>query len=524
MRSLLTGLTVLFSLTVSSGTQVTLLPDSVQQLIARGPADSAMIVRLNAIAFSFLKADPLVGRELADKVMQMAEAGKFHRGYARALNIKGSSFWVVGDYESALEHYQRAATTCNTINDEIGLSIAYHNIGEVHKKLGDYRKAIRFLKISLEWDKKNKVNYALTLYNIGEAHFERDDFEDALTYFEQALNRSIVELDVRATAFAYNGLGRFQQHAGNSDKALFYFKEAEELWKETGEIRSMIHTYQCISDTYLGLGDLTTAFSYIAKATALANSVHANDLQVDNYERQSNLYIAGGDYRKSIDFLKLRNRLSDSLYDINRSQQIARLQVAFETDARLIENEQLKAARALQDARIKAQSFLIIAISSGLLVSGFLAVVFFRQRKKIIVVNSLLRDKTDEINKQKEEIEYQASKMKDLNDELQNLNRSLETRIEERTHQLWWKNQKLADYAHTNSHKLRAPVASILGLIQLMSRIELPAQDKILLEKLHVCATDLDKITRDINQNLEQDPELADTLSTEHRSVTVNRS
>ena len=523
LRSLLTGLSVLFSLTVSSGTQVTLLPDSVQQLIAQGPADSAMIVRLNAMAFSFLKSDPLLGRELADKVMQMTQDGPFQRGYARALNIKGSSYWVVGDYESALEHYQRAATTCNAIGDVVGLSQAYSNIGEVHKKLGDYRKAIRFLKISLEWDKKSNVNYSITLYNIGEAYFERDDFENAIIYFEQALNRSILEHDTRATAYSYSGLGRLQQEQGNTDKALFYFRQAEALWEETGEIRSLIQIYQCFSDTYLELEDLKTASSYIAKATLLADSVRAADLQLENYERQSELYLASGDFKRSIEFLKRRNSLRDSLYDINRSEQIARLQVSAAADAQLIENEQLKAARALQDARLKAQSFLIIAISGGLLVSGFLAIVFFRQRKKIVVVNSLLRDKTAEINKQKEEIEFQALKMKDLNDELQNLNRSLETRIEERTHQLWWKNQKLADYAHTNSHKLRAPVASILGLIQLMSRIELPAEDKILLEKLHVCAVDLDKITRDINQNLEQDPELTDALSTEHRSVTVNR-
>jgi tetratricopeptide (TPR) repeat protein len=440
------------------------------------------------------------------------------------LNIKGSSYWVVGDYESALEHYQIAARTCNAISDLVGLSQAYSNIGEVHKKLGDYRKAVRFLKISLEWDKKSNVNYSITLYNIGEAYFEREDFDEAISYFEQALNRSIVEHDIRATAYSYNGLGKLQQEQGNSDKALFYFREAEALWEETGEIRSLIQIYQSFSDTYLALGDLKMASSYIGKATVLAESVRAADLQVENYERQAELYLANGDYKQSVEYLKRRSALTDSLYDVNRSEQIARLQVSSETDAQLIENEQLKAARALQDARLKAQSFLIIAISGGLLVSGLLAIVFFRQRKKIIVVNSLLRDKTAEINKQKEEIECQALKMKDLNDELQNLNKSLETRIEERTHQLWWKNQKLADYAHTNSHKLRAPVASILGLIQLMSRIELPADDKILLEKLHVCAMDLDKITRDINQNLEQDPELGDALSIDHRSVNGRRN
>lgn len=510
MQSLLTGLCVI---SFVSAAQVSVLPDSVMTLIDNQPADSNTVIQLNVIAFDYLKSNPLVGRELAGRTMKMATDIGYRRGYARAINIIGSSYWVVGDYESALENYQRSATECTAINDEVGLSAAFHNIGEVHKKLGDYRKAIRFLKISLVWDKKNNLNYSLTLYNIGEAYFEREEFEEALTYFDDALNRSIAEQDARATAYAYDGLGRLQQHTGNSEMALLYFTKAVELWKENGEIRCLIQTYQHIAETYMKTGSLAEASAYIGTATALADTVKANDLQVENYEFQSDIYSANGDFRKSLKFLHLRNGLRDSLYDVNRSQQIARLQVAFETDARLIENEQLKAVRALQDARLRAQSFMIIAISGGLLIVGLLAIVFFRQRRRITVVNALLREKTGEIHEQKEEIQFQASELKHLNQELLDLNKSLESRIEERTHQLWWKNQKLADYAHTNSHKLRAPVASILGLVQLMERITLPEADKILLEKLHVCAKDLDKVTRDINQNLEQDPELADLVN-----------
>lgn len=517
---MLPGLCVLLLSNQATAAQLTVLPDSVNLLLNQRPMDSARVTHLNSLAFNYLKSDPLISRELAGRTMNLAQEINFRRGYARAVNIKGSSFWVVGDYESALEFYQLSASTSTAINDEIGLSEAYHNIGEVHKKLRDYKKAIRFLKISLEWDKKNNIDHAITLYNIGEAHFEREEFEEALAYFKDALDRSVAEQDLRATAYSYNGLGRLKYKTGNAEKALFYFTQAEALWKTDGEIRSLIQTYQDFCDAYVVLGDLTKASSYIAQAIALAETVKANDLQVKNYERQSGILQAAGDYQSSIGYLLKRNKLRDSLYDVNRSQQIARLQVAFETDARLIENEQLKAARALQDARLRAQSFMIVAISGGLMIAGLLAIVFFRQRKKIIAVNALLREKTAEINLQKEEIEKQALALRNLNQELQDLNKSLETRIEERTHQLWWKNQKLADYAHTNSHKLRAPVASILGLGLLMERIDLPEADKILLEKLLICARDLDKITREINQNLEQDPELSGLVTLERSPTT----
>jgi signal transduction histidine kinase len=144
-------------------------------------------------------------------------------------------------------------------------------------------------------------------------------------------------------------------------------------------------------------------------------------------------------------------------------------------------------------------------LTTALLAAAALAYVWFAQRRKITVVNGLLREKTAEIQVQKEEIENQTAELQDLNGQLQDLNRSLESKIEERTRRLTWQNQKLAEYAYANAHQLRAPVVSILGLLHLMQRIDLPENDRILIDKLQICGKDLDQITRVIARNLEED-------------------
>jgi signal transduction histidine kinase len=193
------------------------------------------------------------------------------------------------------------------------------------------------------------------------------------------------------------------------------------------------------------------------------------------------------------------------MYNEKRSEQIARLQTLFETEARDIENQQLKATQSLLDAQIKTRNLLIITISGGLLAAGFLAYIFFRQRREISKVNNLLLEKNAEINEQKGEIEDQTLELKNLNDQLQDLNKSLECKIEERTRQLTWQNKKLAEYAHANAHQLRAPVVSILGLLNLIEKIQLPEEDKILISHLQKCGRELDQITRTINRNLEEE-------------------
>ena len=53
-----------------------------------------------------------------------------------------------------------------------------------------------------------------------------------------------------------------------------------------------------------------------------------------------------------------------------------------------------------------------------------------------------------------------------------------------------------------NAHKLRAPVASILGLINLFQHAG-PSEQKIILNYLRTCGEQLDSTIRAINRNLE---------------------
>lgn len=510
MSRILHGVALLIVL-VNIGLHGQDLPDSAKQFLAITPKDSVYVVRLNAFAFSYLKSNPLVGRALAARSMEYARSINFVRGYSRALNITGSSFWVVGDYESALDYYHLSARESQAIRDSVGLSEAFHNMGEVYKKLGDYQRSIDFLNTSLEWDRKNKVKVALTYYNIGEAYYYLDNFKNASDNFERALSLAIKENDLRTIAYAYTGLGLIKHKHGEYYQALAYYTKAEALWLEQGEIRSLIQAYQDFHDTFLELGQFKKADEYISRAIQMAYQIKAPDLQIKNFQRQSELFTRQGLFEKALKALQQHNVLRDSLYNEKRSEQIARLQTLFDTEARDIENQQLKATQALLDAQIRTQNLMIVAVSGGLMAAGLLAYIFFRQRKKILEVNSLLVDKNAEIQNQKEEIEHQSKELKNLNEQLQDLNRSLESKIEERTRQLIWQNQKLAEYAHANAHQLRAPVVSILGLLSLIERIELPAEDQVLITHLKKCSRDLDHITREISRNLEEEENSVET-------------
>jgi signal transduction histidine kinase len=196
------------------------------------------------------------------------------------------------------------------------------------------------------------------------------------------------------------------------------------------------------------------------------------------------------------------NRLKDSVYNLLKAEQIARVQAIYETEIHEKENSQLRSEKELRETQLNTQKNLITAITVGLGIAGVLVWILFRQRRKILIVNKDLEERHTEIHVQKSAIEDQAKALQNLNDKLQELNKSLENRIDERTQQLRLQNEKLSDFAFINAHRLRAPVASIQGLINLLAQADHKDFGSIAVH-LKTCGDQLDAMTREMGRTLE---------------------
>lgn len=95
-----------------------------------------------------------------------------------------------------------------------------------------------------------------------------------------------------------------------------------------------------------------------------------------------------------------------------------------------------------------------------------------------------------------EEIQTQA-------EEIEVINENLEAQVQNRTMELQRKNRALEEYAFINAHKLRSPLASILGLINLMSNVELNHEGKSIMKHMSESARNLDSIVASITKAIE---------------------
>jgi signal transduction histidine kinase len=123
-----------------------------------------------------------------------------------------------------------------------------------------------------------------------------------------------------------------------------------------------------------------------------------------------------------------------------------------------------------------------------LFVTAIMMIIFINFRYNYIIETETLNQKLKTKN---EELVSQAEEIKSMNDNLEQL-------VIERTVEIMEKNSKIEEYAFVNSHKLRAPVANILGLVYILEH----EKNDNALKHLNVATKELDKIINEITKNL----------------------
>jgi PAS domain S-box-containing protein len=110
----------------------------------------------------------------------------------------------------------------------------------------------------------------------------------------------------------------------------------------------------------------------------------------------------------------------------------------------------------------------------------------FSERK---LNEEILRQTLEELRAAQEALEKQT-------EEIANLNNHLELLVEERTRQLQRRNEQLNQYAFFNAHKLRAPIATILGLYQVL-KLDISLEEQLeVVHKLNETVVELDQMVR----------------------------
>ncbi len=150
------------------------------------------------------------------------------------------------------------------------------------------------------------------------------------------------------------------------------------------------------------------------------------------------------------------------------------------------------------------RTYWFYALMAVVIVASAYGLINYRERRLLADKHELeekVKERTSEILKMNSEIKQQAEEIKAINDNLEKL-------VLERTKELDRKNKALQEAAFINAHNLRSPVASILGLIHLIKKLNWTPQDKEYIDHLDQSANRLDEVVNTISEAIDKGDDL----------------
>ena len=229
--------------------------------------------------------------------------------YGETILNLGSISYYKQDLEQAVGHYLEASKIFERYDDTVRLGKVYSNIGGIQAQLKNPEKAIFYLKKALSYSIDNELLRIQVLANLSGAYNENGSTDKAIAAALETeklaiANNAIVFLGLiysnlcniylenkeynpsikygleglkykrqlhQNTDIVLNNLGYAHLQLGNSDKALYYFKQVP--LSANGELRSLL--YNNLRKTHENIGNYREALRYAKDYNALQDSLHS---------------------------------------------------------------------------------------------------------------------------------------------------------------------------------------------------------------------------------------------------------
>lgn len=488
-------LTTICCIALSASTQSYV--DSLAQYISTAADSRQKVDALNELAYELRMANPDSTLLLTEQSEALARELEYPLGIADAKMRQAIAYTARGDYYLALQLFLECQLTFEAENSPHRIAANLNNIGRIYNFINDYEQALAYYQQSV---KQYAALGELTregniLNNIGYIHKLNGDYQQALATLHESLDRAVEMKDRQSELYPTYNIGSVYVRMSNLDSAAKYLGRSEILALENRDQYILSLTNIDKGLMYQQSGDIERAKSHFSQAYQVAKDVGMRSEQRDAAKYLSQLYEESGEDNNALQYYKVYNALDDSLVNRNITRRIAFQEAQYEFDqAKAREEIERKQLEIEKEKELADAIWMRNTLFVGLIAMVLITIQFYRNFIRKRKANEQLK----RLNKQ---IEAQSVELRRANKEITVMNNNLELIVNRRTAELKRRNKQLKEYLSSNSHIVRAPLARILGLVDLYDSADTENLDFIN-KSLFDSATELDNALRDINKRL----------------------
>jgi len=287
------------------------------------------------LADRLMNADPIKAKKYAEIASGLAKSIDYKKGISDCLRIMGVVNYNRADYPEANEYLHKSLKISEEIDDNKGISRCLNNLGLLHQEQRDFDTSLEYflesldIKIKLS-DSPKSISY--TLINIANDYWYLKDYPKALEFYYRGLQIAKEIGDKKAISATLKGIGMVYRAQSEYSKALDFYLESLDLSKEIGDNKAISGCLINIGNLSIDSGDFDKAIDSLNKGLELAIEIDALNWVQRAYFSLSRVCANSRKYKKALEYHKLYKETGDTIFNQQKSEQIANLRIKYETE------------------------------------------------------------------------------------------------------------------------------------------------------------------------------------------------
>ncbi len=403
---------------------------------------------------------------------------------ALALNVNSSTnmgilgdmgviYNSIGDYRQALICYNRSLAKLDSQMhtshkaqqlDTLTRGGLLLNIGDIYLSMSQTEKALENYNSGLKLGiaLKNDFLKFFSVLGIGKAHYFKKNYPEAIKNFEAALAGSRSLKQPMYEAGILDQLANVYIATGDISKAEHYAEASLKIAESNGFNEQLPKTYTTLGKLLSLRGNHSVAVNYLQKALGYCHQTKALEDEKNVWDALSNVYKKMQQPAKALDAFEHFISLRDSVYSIDKANELVRIDLQAGFNKKQVADSLSQAAK--YELKMQKQQVLTYSGFVGLVLVLLLSFFIYRNYHTQKKYNELL---SKEKERHLQHIEAQSN--------------------------------VLTDIAYTQSHEIRGPVSTLLGLVEIFNYDD-PAdpENKEVLEGIASVTKRLDKIVTEV--------------------------
>lgn len=272
-------------------------------------------------------------------------------------NILGLINQIQGNFDEAVEYYQKTLQIDADLNDSDGQASSLNNLGSIYVSKGAYDSALEMYEQSYAINKQANLysGQVTALNNIGNVYELRHQLDLSLPKYEEALSLVVQTGDLSIKATILNNIGMIQKTRGNLNESLKNYEDGLKIAQQIGDLYAQILFFNNIGMINAERGDFDTALKLYGESIKIAEELGDNSKKGGILNNIGSIHLAMKEPDKALscfeEALTLESKIGDPRLKMGYLNNIGRIHEIRQDSRTAISffQEALDIARSIDD-------------------------------------------------------------------------------------------------------------------------------------------------------------------------------